>query len=57
MAFLYRPIILEGPQHSYLIGWGDTHMVQDVEHWAENAGPMKIFCWPAMEVRAGPIYR
>ena len=52
MVFLYRPVVLEGPSHSYLIGWGDESMVRNVQAWTQDSPALNIFCFPSIEVRA-----
>ena len=49
-VFVYRPVILEGPTGTYLIGWGDRDMVGNVKAWAKAAGECHMFFYPTIEV-------
>ncbi|KAI0723073.1 hypothetical protein C8Q76DRAFT_721462 [Earliella scabrosa] len=49
MVFVYRPVVLEGPSHSYLIGWGDESMVRNVQAWTQDSPALNIFCFPSIE--------
>ncbi|KAI0772017.1 hypothetical protein BD413DRAFT_475046 [Trametes elegans] len=46
IAFLYQPVILEGPKVTYLIGWGNEEMVRRRESWAKTLGDMHLFTCP-----------
>ena len=38
LAFVYRPIILEGPSITCLVGWGDANMVRSAREWTKEQG-------------------
>ncbi|KAI0356472.1 hypothetical protein OH77DRAFT_1423415 [Trametes cingulata] len=46
LAFVFRPVILEGPEATYLIGWGTPKMAQNLEGWSKTLGDLNVFMWP-----------
>ncbi|KAI0722252.1 hypothetical protein C8T65DRAFT_628750 [Cerioporus squamosus] len=57
LAFVYRPVILEGPLATYLIGWGDATMTRKVREWSAGIGEVNLFFYPAKEApTAGWFY-
>ena len=53
LAFLYRPVILEGPSETYLIGWGNKHMARGLKDWTQGGKDLHMFFFPAIEVELG----
>ena len=49
VAFLFKPIILQGPSGTYLIGWADKQYAQGLEMWAQEAKDLHMFFFPATE--------
>ncbi|KAI0368047.1 hypothetical protein BV20DRAFT_969620 [Pilatotrama ljubarskyi] len=49
VAFVFRPVILEGPTATYLIGWGSPKMAQTLENWSKTIGDLNVFMWPIMQ--------
>lgn len=51
VAFAFRPYVLEGPDSTYLIGWGSAEMVKRLEASTKTLGDMNLFVWPMKQVR------
>ncbi|PIL36924.1 hypothetical protein GSI_00614 [Ganoderma sinense ZZ0214-1] len=49
LVFVYRPVILDGTSGTYLIGWGEMSMVNNVKSWVGDGKEMHMFCFPAKE--------
>lgn len=50
IAFVYRPVLLECPNKTYIIGWGDNEMLQNIQNWVKNPQELHMFLYPAMQV-------
>ena len=50
VAFVYSPVILEGPSGTYLIGWGDKSAARNVRGWAKGGKNLHMFFFPAIKV-------
>lgn len=54
MAFVYNPLVLEGPSSSYLISWGNDTTNRNVEryitHGRSNSPPFHMFILPIAKV-------
>ncbi len=55
VAFVFRPFVLEGPDSTYLIGWGSEELVKRMEASTKTLGDMNLFIWPMKQVRV-PLY-
>ncbi|KAH9927169.1 uncharacterized protein BXZ73DRAFT_102757 [Epithele typhae] len=56
-AFVYRPVILEGPRdQTYLLGWGDATTTAGVEDWLRGKKDLHLFCHPATSEISGWFY-
>ena len=56
LAFVYRPVILEGPLTTYLIGWGDANMARKTRDWLNGIrGDLNLFFYPAIEVSSADV--
>ncbi|KAI9066422.1 hypothetical protein FKP32DRAFT_1673940 [Trametes sanguinea] len=51
VAFVYEPVILEGPgpTASYFVGWTTPDRVQSVKDWVAQTGDLQLFIWPIGE--------
>ncbi|RPD66760.1 hypothetical protein L226DRAFT_529165 [Lentinus tigrinus ALCF2SS1-7] len=51
LAFVYRPVVLEGLTATYLIGWGDPSTMR---RWLKDVGEVNLFFYPPIDTsRAG----
>ncbi|KAI0677028.1 hypothetical protein C8Q78DRAFT_61705 [Trametes maxima] len=48
-AFVFRPVILEGPGATYFIGWGTADNARAIEKWSKTIGDLHLFIWPAKQ--------
>ncbi|KAI0650213.1 hypothetical protein C8Q79DRAFT_902178 [Trametes meyenii] len=48
-AFVFRPVILEGPRATYFIGWGTANNARSLEKWSNTIGDLNLFIWPAKQ--------
>lgn len=51
VAFVYEPVILEGPgpTASYFVGWTTPDGVESVRNWVAQTGDLQLFIWPIGE--------
>ena len=57
LAFVYRPVILEGPLTTYLVGWCDANMARKTRDWLNGIrGDLNLFFYPAIEVSAADVF-
>ncbi|KAI0824701.1 hypothetical protein BC628DRAFT_1377360 [Trametes gibbosa] len=49
VAFLFRPIVLEGPSGTFLIGWGKPSLAKRTDEWMRKLGDLSLFIWPTRE--------
>ena len=49
-AFAYRPVILEGPKVTYLIGWSQDGYAPYLKETSKDGKNMHLFVYPARDV-------
>ncbi|KAH9850014.1 hypothetical protein C2E23DRAFT_870239 [Lenzites betulinus] len=54
-AFIFRPIVLEGPSGTFLIGWGKPGLAKQIKQLMQHLGDLNLFIWPTKE-NAGWFY-